>query len=105
VKPGLKGALLALGGYAVTMAVALVASITVFVAVSPHGCSSYGRALIGIWVALVGTLLLSVIAVGFAAGRLGLGTGPRWGLVVGYAFALLATFVVIGFGLMIGFNC
>jgi len=97
--------LLALGGYAVTMAIALVASITVFVVVSPHGCSSYGRALVGIWVALVGTLLLSVIAVGFAAGRLGLGTGARWSLVAAYAFALLATFVLVGLGLMIGFNC
>jgi hypothetical protein len=105
VKPGLKGVLLALGGYAVTMAVALVASITAFAVVSPHGCASYGRALVAIWVALAGTLLLSVIAVGFAAGRLGLGAAARWGLVVGYGFALLVTFVVIGFGLLIGFNC
>ena len=105
MKPGAKGVLLVVGAYAATMGVAAFTSLAIMILMAPHSCSAMGRALLVLWGTIAGVFLASVAMVGVVAWKIVAGVAGRLAIVAGYGVMMLASYVVIAFGLMVAFNC
>jgi hypothetical protein len=102
---GAKGVLLVVGAYAATMVVAGFTSLAIMILMEPHGCSAMGRALLVLWGTIAAVFLASVAMVGVVAWKIVAGVAGRLAIVAAYGVAMLASYVVIAFGLMVAFNC
>jgi hypothetical protein len=105
MKAVIKGALLVVGGYMITMGVTVVASFVTMLLIDPHDCSGYGRAIGGLWGMLAVMFLASVAVVGVVAWKIIPGVVGRLVIVATHGAATLASYVIIAFGLMVIFNC
>lgn len=68
-------------------------------------CSAVSRALPVLWITIAVVFLTSVVVVGVKAKKIIPGVAGRRAIVAVYGVAMLASFVVIAFGLMVAFNC
>ena len=102
---GAKGILLVVGAYISTMAVAAFTSLAIMILMAPHSCSAMGRALLVLWGTIAGVFLVSVAMVGVVAWKIVAGVAGRLAIVAVYGVVMLASYVVIAFGLMVAFNC
>jgi hypothetical protein len=105
MKPGAKGVLLVVGAYAATIGVAVVTSLAIIILMEPHSCSAMGRALLVLWGTIAAVFLTSVAMVGVVAWKIVAGVAARLAIVAAYGVAMLASYIVIAFGLMVAFNC
>ena len=104
---GAKGVLLAIGAYVVTMGVAFfiaVLAIIILMMGSPS-CSTMGQVLVVLWVIIAAVFLASAAVVGVVAWKIVAGIAGRLAIVAVYGVVMLASYVVIAFGLMVVFNC
>ena len=100
-----KAIVLVIGAYAMTLIVAALAALIVMTVMDPRGCSDLSRALLVLWGTIAALFLASVGAVGVAAWKMAPGRGGRFVILAVYGIAMLASYVVIAFGLMVAFNC
>jgi hypothetical protein len=101
-----KGTLLALGAYGAAMlAVILIVVLAVITLSGPHSCSAMRSALLALWGTIAVVFLASAAAVGAAAWKIFPEASGRAAVMILYGLALLASYVVIAFGLMVFFNC
>lgn len=102
-----KGILLVVGSYVVT--IALVALIIVLaISILMRGstdCSVMNRAVVVLWVTISVLFFASVAVVGIVERKLILRVAARRAAVVLYGVVMLASYVVIAFGLMVAFEC
>jgi hypothetical protein len=103
---GVKAVLLVVGAYGVTMGVAVfIVTLAILIMMEPHSCSTMGRALLVLWATIAAVFLASVVVVGIIARKITPGIAGRLAIVAAHGVALLASYVVIAFGLMVLFNC
>ena len=100
-----KAIVLAIGAYIITLIGAALAALIVMAVMNPRGCGDLSQALLVLWGTIAALFLASGVAVGAGVRRLMPGTGGRVVLLAAYAGALLASYVVIAFGLMVALNC
>lgn len=105
MKTATKSILLLLAAYASSLVAAAVTVGAVMAVLNPHNCSDLSQALLVLWVAIAAVFCVSLVMVGFVAWRLQLGMVGRLALVGTYGILLLATYIVVAFGLMLAFNC
>ena len=96
---------LAIGAYIITLIVAALAALIVMTVMDPRGCSDLSQALLLLWGTIAALFLASVGAVGVAVWKMAPGTAARFVILAVYGSALLASYVVIAFGLMVALNC
>ena len=63
------------------------------------------QALVTLWITIAVVFIASVIVVGVVARRVIPSFSGRLVIVVAHGVAMLASYVVIAFGLMVAFNC
>ncbi len=102
---GTKAVLLVVGTYVVTLAVTVCIVVLVVSGLETFNCGDMGRALVMLWKTIGGVFLASIVVVGVVAWRIVPGVGGRWATVAVYGVAMLASYVVVAFGLMVAFNC
>jgi hypothetical protein len=103
---GDKAGRLIVGAYIVTMMVAvLVVTLAIMVLIEPHSCRAMGRALLVLWATTAALFLASTLVVGVVAWKVIPSVQQRWAIVVVYGMMMLASYVVIAFGLLVAFNC
>ena len=105
---GLKGILLVFGAYIVTIVVAILIiaiSIIILIATSVTNCNTIATAMLVLWVIIAALFLVSLLVVRAIARKLTLSKEKRIAAMVAYGVVLLASYVVIAFGLMVAFNC
>jgi hypothetical protein len=100
-----RATLLLVAAYAMALVLVAVVSGVVMLAMSPHACREYSETLSVLWATMAGTMCVCWLVVALLAWwylkRL-LACGA---VVTVYAVALLATYKVLAFGLMVMFNC
>jgi hypothetical protein len=103
---GTKGVLLVVSTYGATMAVtACIVVVAVIGLMETTNCNDMGRALVMLWKTIAGVFLASVVVVGVVAWRIIPGVAGRWVTVGAYGVAMLASYFVVAFVLMVAFNC
>ena len=102
---GAKGVLLGVGAYVATIAVAAFTSLAIMMLMKPYSCSEMGRALLVLWGTIAAVFLASVAVVGVGAWKIIAAVAARWAIVILYGAVMLASYIAIAFGLMVGFNC
>ena len=104
---GVKGVLLAIGAYVVTMGVAFfiaLLAIIILMMGSPS-CSTMGQVLVALWLIIAAVCFASAVVVRVTAWKFVAGKVGRLAIVAVYSVVMLASYVVIAFGLMVAFNC
>jgi len=104
---GAKGVLLVVGTYVVTMGVAalIIAFSIMILMIKPYGCSVMSRALLVLSITIAAVFLASVVVIRIVAWKIIPGVVGRVAILAVHGVALLASYVVIAFGLMVAFNC
>ena len=108
--PVAKGVLLVVGAYVVTVGVAVfITSLTIMIlmVLEPLSCSDMSWVMLMLWVTIAAMFLISVVVIGVVARKVIPGVTRRVcrAIVVTHGVAMLASYVVIAFGLMVAFNC
>ncbi len=96
---------LAIGTYIATLIVAALAVLILMTVMDPRGCSDLSQALLVLLGTIAALFLASGVAVGVAAWKVVPGKAGRFALLAAYGVALLASYIVIAFGLMVALNC
>ena len=96
---------LGIGTYIATLIVAALAVLILMTVMDPRGCSDLSQALLVLLGTIAALFLASGVAVGVAALKIVPGTAGRFAILAVYGITLLASYVVIAFGLMVAFNC
>lgn len=100
-----KAIVLAISAYIITLLAAALAALIVMTVMSPRGCGDLSQALLVMWLAIAALFLASGVTVGMAVRRESAGKAGRVVLLAAYSAALLISYVVIAFGLMVALNC
>lgn len=100
-----KGIRLVVVAYIITMGVTIFTSFTIMLLMNPHKCSEFAQTMLVLWGTIAVEFLISVVAVGVAAWKITPHVGKRWAILFVHGVALLGTYVVIAFGLLVAFNC
>jgi hypothetical protein len=102
----IKGVLLVIGGYIITIWTAVfIISIAIMLLLNTSNCSVMGRALVVLWITIAGLFLASVIMVRFLARKIIPPMTGRWIIPTVHGMVLFSSYVVIAFVLMVAFNC
>ena len=103
---GIKGVLLVIGAYIVTVTAAILIIVlsTIFL-IDATNCYGLGPSLIALWGTTAAVFLASVIVVKIVAWKIAAGTAGRLLIVVTYGVAMLVTWAIIAFGILVAFNC
>ena len=103
---GIKGVLLVIGAYIVTFGVAICnIALAVATFIDTTNCGAVSRAMPVLWGTIALVFLVSVIVVGAVAWKIVPGTAGRLLIVAVYGVAMLVTYVIIAFGMLVAFNC
>jgi hypothetical protein len=105
LKAAIRATLLLVGGYVAALVAMVVVAGVVMVALQPHACAEFSRALIALWWSLGAALVACWCAMALIAWMCLTSLLARGAVLALYGLALLATYVVIAFGLMVAFNC
>jgi hypothetical protein len=102
----LKGILLVVGAYVVTIVLAAFSILLTIMLIWEHqNCSTMNGAVIGLWVTIAVLFLASIAVVRIVARRIIPGVAGRLAAVATYGVVMLASYVVIAFGLLVAFEC
>ena len=96
---------LGIGTYIAALIVAALAVLILMTVMDPRGCSDLSQALLVLLGTIAALFLASGVAVGVAAWKVVPGKAGRFALLAAYGVALLASYIVIAFGLMVALNC
>ena len=100
-----KGILALVGLYAATAAAAVVTTFVAMLILSPKSCSDYGQTAGVIWLVVAVLALASTVVAGIVARKAFVRTAARVATVVLYAAAMLLSYLMFAFMLMVAFNC
>ena len=100
-----KAIVMAIGAYVMTLIVAALVALIVMTVMDPRNCTDLSQALLVLWGTIATLFLASVVAVGVVAWKIVPGTAGRFVILAVYGIALMASYAVIAFGLMVAFNC
>jgi hypothetical protein len=102
-----KGVLLVIGAYIVTIMVTIliVTLAIIILMMGSYNCKDMGRALLVLWTTIAVVFVASGIVAGVMTWKAIPSVVGRWAIVVAYAAAMLVSYVIIAFGLMVIFNC
>jgi len=100
-----KAIVLTIGAYIITLITAALAALIVMTVMAPRGCSDLSQALLVMWLVIAVLFLASCVTVGVAVRRATADRAGRVVLLAAYIAALLISYVVIAFGLMVALNC
>lgn len=101
-----KGLLLVAAAYAAAMGLAIcMLTITVALVADTHSCNALGRALVAAWSGLAVVFAVSMLVTAGVAWKILPGCAGRLAVVAALGAALLVSFAVIAFGLLVAFNC
>ncbi len=101
----LKGILLVIAAYLVTLVVTILVVIITMNLLNPRGCSSVGQALLVLWGELAALFFTSVTLVAVLAWKTLDMLAGRLVVIVIHGALTFFSFLVIAFGLMVAFNC
>ena len=103
---GVRGVLLVIGAYMLTIWVAIFSIVfAVMFLIDTHNCSAMAQALAALSVTLAVEFLISIVVVGIVLRRVVPKRAGCLALVGLHGIALLATYILIAFGLLLAFNC
>jgi len=108
MNPNAKMLTLIVGGYVVTIALAIaiiIIAIMILYGADITNCSTMSMAMVGLWIILGGLFLASLGLIEAFAWKTYPGCGARLAVLAAYGLALLVSYIVLAFGLMIAFNC
>lgn len=108
MNPNAKMLTLIVGGFIITIGLAIaiiIIAIIILVGAEVSNCSTMNKALVTLWIVLGALFLSSVALIEVAAWKTYPGCGGRLAVLAAYGIALLVSYVVLAFGLMILFNC
>ena len=106
MKAAFKGILLVIGSYVITIAVAaFIVLLAIITLTQPYNCSTVNWTVVILWVMIAVLLFASVAAVRIVARKVIPSVAGRRALVVIHGLVMLASYVVIAFGLMVAFEC
>ena len=108
MNPNAKMLTLMVGGYVITIALAIaiiVSAIIILYGAEVSNCGTMNKALVALWIVLGALFLSSVALIEVAAWKTYPGCGGRLAVLAAYGIVLLVSYVVLAFGLMILFNC
>ena len=106
MKTAFKGILLAVGAYVVTIAAAaFIILLTIITLTEPYNCSTMNRAVVILWVVVAVLFVASVAVVGIVARKIIPSGAGRLAVVVIHGMVMLASYVVLAFGLLVAFEC
>lgn len=98
--------ILAFGGlYLATTAAAVATTFVVMLLLSPRGCSDYGQTAGVIWIMVAVLAFASIVLAGILARKMFARTAAFVGAVALYAAAMLLSYLVFAFTLLVAFNC
>lgn len=100
-----KAILSAIGAYVLTLIVAILLAVVLLAELSPRGCGAVSQTLRLLWGTVAALFLTSAIAMGVTMWKMTPRGVGRVVLLMAYSIALLASYLVIAFGLMIALNC
>ena len=100
-----KAIVMAIGAYVMTLIVAALVALIVMTVMDPRNCTDLSQALLVLWGTIAALFLASAGVVGVAAWKLAPGRAGRFVILAVYGIALLASYAVIAFGLMVALNC
>jgi hypothetical protein len=84
---------------------ALIIALAIMIFIDTTNCGAVSRALPVLWGAIAALFIASGVVVRNIAWKVIPGVAERLAVVVIYGVAMLASYVVIAFGLMVAFNC
>ena len=106
VNPGIKGVLLVIGAYTITVVAAiLIIAISLMFLIDTHKCSALGPSLLALWGTIAVMFLISGIIVGIIAWKIMPSIAGRLVVVAVHGVSLLVTYIGIALGLLVAFNC
>ena len=108
MNPNAKMLTLIVGGFIITIGLAIaiiIIAVIILVGAEVSNCSTMNKALVTLWIVLGALFLSSVALIEVAAWKTYPGCGGRLAVLAAYGIALLVSYVVLAFGLMILFNC
>lgn len=108
MNPNAKMLTLMVGGYLFTIVLAIaiiIIAIMILYGADITNCSTLSMAMVGLWIILGGVFIASLGLVEAFAWKTYPGCGARLAVLIAYGLALLVSYVVLAFGLMIVFNC
>ncbi len=94
-----------ISGYVFTVGAAIFTSVALMILMQPHNCTDFGRALLVLWGTIAALFLASVAVVGVVAWKAIQGIAGCLAIVAIHGTAMLGSYIVIAFGLMVLFNC
>jgi predicted anti-sigma-YlaC factor YlaD len=104
--PRLKGVLLVIGAYVVTIGIVIcIISFAIMSLSETHSCSVMTRALATLLITMAVVFLISIAVVGVVARKVFPNRIGCLATVGVYGLAMLASFIFFAFGLMVAFNC
>lgn len=102
---GTKAVLLVVGAYPATLVVCALATLTVVALMDLSDCGSATRALAVLLTTMAALFLASVVVVGIVARKMVEHVAGCLAIVAVYLVVMLASYVAVGFGLLVAFNC
>ena len=100
-----KAIMLVTGAHIATLVVAAIASAITMALLAPRGCSAVSNA-VGVLFVLIAVLFVaSAVVVSLRARKITVQAGGRVAIISAYVAALLISYIVIAFTLMLAFNC
>jgi hypothetical protein len=100
-----KGIRLSVIAYMATIGATILVSFAIMLLMNPNQCSEYAQTMLVLWVMIAVLFLASATAVKVAAWKITPRVGQRWAILFVHGVALLGSYVVIAFGLLVAFNC
>lgn len=100
-----KSILTVTGLYVATMVAAVVVIFAAMLVLSPDSCSDYSKTAGVIWALTALLFLASAVGVGLLVRRHSLSRGGQLATVLIYSLALLVSYFVFAFGILVAFNC
>ncbi len=91
--------------YISTMGVTIITSLAVMALMNPHKCSEFAQTMLVLWGMIAVLFLVSAVVVGVVAWKIIPRVRTRWAIMFVHGVALLFSYVVIAFGLLVAFNC
>lgn len=103
---GVRGVLLIIVTYLVTIGIAICNILfAITFLIDTHRCSTLGQAMVMLWIATAILFFISVVVVGVVGRKIIPRRDGCLAAVVVHVIALLVSYIVIAFGLLVAFNC
>jgi hypothetical protein len=82
-----------------------IIAFAIMILMGTNSCSTMGQGLVVLWITIAAVFLTSVIVVRAMAWKITPSFAGRLAIVAMHSAALLVSYVIIAFGLLVAFNC